>query len=113
MHWNLIKYTCDEKKINPFLTIKENGIKEGSLIKIGFAINVSFKDIYGTLINIAVDENYPIKKAIKYYLLRIGKEGCYKEFKFLYNAQELNIEDKTPIKNIFKNSLINAKISVI
>ena len=26
MHWNLIKYTCDEKKINPFLTIKENGI---------------------------------------------------------------------------------------
>ena len=113
MHWNLIKYTCDEKKINPFLTIKENGIKEGSIIKIGFAINISFKDIYGTLINIAVDENYPIKKAIKYYLLRIGKEGCYKEFKFLYNAQELNIEDKTPIKNIFKNSQINAKILVL
>ena len=113
MHWNLIKFTCDEKKINHFLTIKENGIKEGSLIKIGFAINVSFKDIYGTLINIAVDEKYPIKKAIKYYLLRIGKEGCYKEFIFIYNAQQLNIEDKTPIKNIFKNSLMNAKISVI
>ena len=65
------------------------------------------------LLIFAVDENYPIKKAIKHYLLRIRKEGCYKEFKFLYNAQELNIEDKTPIKNIFKNSLMNAKISVI
>ena len=113
MHWNFIKFTCDEKKINPFLTIKENGIKEGSIIKINFAINVSFTDIYGTLINIAVDENYPIKKAIKYYLLRIGKEGCFKEFIFLDNSQELNIEDKTPIKNIFKNSQINAKILVL
>ena len=114
MHWNFIKFTCDEKKINPFLTIKENGIKEGSIIKIGYAINVSFRDEYGngTYINIAVDENYPIKKAIKYYLLKIGKEGCYKEFIFLYNSQELNTEDKTPIKNIFKNRQMNAKILV-
>lgn len=103
-HWNLIKFTNNEKKIHPFITIKENGIKDGSIIKSCFAINIHFLSTNGKTINIAVDENYPIKKPIKYYLLRIGKEGCFRDFIFLYNSIKLDIEDKTPIKNIFKQN---------
>ena len=69
-----------------------------------FCDNITFESIYGNFINIAVDENYPIKKAIKYYLLRIGKEECFRDFIFLYNSNKLDIEDKTPIKNIFKQN---------
>ena len=90
-----------EKKIHPFLTIKENGIKDDSIIKIHRAQNLVFRHSNGKILNIAMDENYPIKKAIKFYLLRIGKEGCYKEFSFIFNGRILNIEDKNPIKIIF------------
>ena len=110
--WKFIKFFCNEKKIHPFLTIKENGIKDGSIIKGSFAFNISFRNVCGSLINIAVDENYPIKKAIKFYLIKIGKEGCFNEFVFLYNGTKLNIEDKTPIKVIFKNSSSNIRITV-
>ena len=110
--WNLMKLTCEEKKIHPFLTIKENGLKNGSVVKINFSINIIFKDCYGSAKCISIDENYPIKKAIKFYLLRIGKQNCYDEFSILYNAQNLNVEDKTPIKVIFKNSMINPKVTV-
>ena len=101
LHWNLLKYYCNGKKIHPFLTIKENGIEDGSIIISSFAYNIVFKHVNGFMMNIAEDENYPIKKAIKYYLLRIGKEGCFKEFTFFWNAKKLNIEDKTPIKILF------------
>ena len=102
--WKLIKFLCNEKKIYPFLTIKENGIKDGSIIKSCYAFNILFKKSNGSFINIASDENYPIKKVIKFYLLKIDKEGCFNEFIFLYNGTRLNIEDKTPIKNIFRNT---------
>ena len=100
--WNLLKFLCNEKKLHPFLTIKENGIKDGSIINFCRGLNILFKNSSGFPINIALDENYPIKKAIKFYLLKIGKEGCFNEFFFLYNETRLNIKDKTPIKNIFK-----------
>jgi len=41
-HWNLIKFTNKERKIHPFITIKKNGIKDGSIIKSCFAINIHF-----------------------------------------------------------------------
>ena len=110
--WNLMKLTCEEKKIHPFLTIKENGLKNGSVVKINFAINIIFKDCYGSAKCISIDEKKKKKKAIKFYLLRIGKQNCYDEFSFLYNAQKLNVEDKTPIKVIFKNNMINPKVTV-
>ena len=110
--WNLMKLTCEEKKIHPFLTIKENGLKNGSVVKINFSINIIFKDCYGSAKCISIDENYPIKKAIKFYLLRIGKQNCYNEYSFSYNAQTLNIEDRTPIKVIFKNNMISPKVIV-
>ena len=103
-HWELRKFSLNEKTIHPFLSIKENGIKDGSIIKLNFAHNIIFKHVNGTILNIAMDENYPIKKAIKFYLLRIGKEGCFREFTFIYNGIKLNFEDKTPIKIIFRGA---------
>ena len=100
--WNLLKFLCNEKKLHPFLIIKENRIKDGSIINFCRGLNILFKNNIDSSITIALDENYPIKKAIKFYLLKIGKEGCFNEFFFLYNGTRLNIKDKTPIKNIFK-----------
>ena len=103
--WNLLRHYLEGKKIYPFLKIAENGIKDGSIINVNLAKNVIFREDNGSSISIALDENFPIKKAIKYYLLRKGKEGCFNEFSFIYDAKRLNIEDKNPIKNIFKYDL--------
>ena len=86
--WNLLKFLCNEKKVHPFLTIKENGIKDGSIIKGCFALNILFKNDIVTSINLVVDEHYPIKKAIKFYLLKIGKEGCFNEFFFILTTHD-------------------------
>ena len=99
-NWKFLKYTNDGKKIHPFLSIRENGIKYGAIIKCNRVININFRGDYGSKL-IAMDENCPIKKAIKFYLLRIGKENCFNQFYFLYNLQKLKCEDETPIKNIF------------
>lgn len=101
-HWKLIKLYCNEKAIHPFLTIKENGIKDGSIIKGSFVLNILFKNSNdGIQINIVADGNYAFKKVVKYYLLRIGKEGLFLEYKYYFNGRRLYIEDKTPIKAIF------------
>ena len=86
------------------MTLEENGIKDGSVIKINFAYNIIFQYLNGSRIVITVDGDYPIKKAIKYFLLIIGKAGCFKEFYYLHNTNKLLIEDSTPIKNIFKQN---------
>ena len=105
--WKFQKYLSNGKKINPFITVKENGINDCSIIVLNSMINLVFYGNYGS-INIALDEDYPFKKAFKYFLLRIGKDDCYDKFTFLFKGKKLNIEDKTPIKNIFSNSGSNS-----
>ena len=101
--WNLIKYTCDEKKLHPFLTLDENGIKDGSMIKVNFARNIIFRNTFSnSVISVAIDESYPFKKAIKFYLLRIGKTDLSDNFTYLYNGLNINPRDKNLIKDIFK-----------
>ena len=112
VNYNLNKFTLDGKKLNPFLTIKENGIYNGCKIENSPAKNITFKAIfpYDTKI-IVLDEDFVIKKAIKYYLLKIGKKGFFNQFIFIYNGKQINIEDKTPIKEMFK-SVTNPDIQV-
>ena len=105
-NFNLFKFSINGKKIHPFLTLEENGIKDGSLINCGDAKNIIFRGFHGFL-NIALDIDFPIKKAIEYYLLRIGKEGCYNKFIFSFSDKILNIEDKTPIKELFNEQNVN------
>lgn len=108
-NWYLLKYFCNGKVIHPFLTIKENGIKEGDIIWLNNFISIRFDlDWNSKIIN--ADDNYCIKDLINFYLLRIGKEGCFEEFYFLYNAERIDINDKSPIKIKFNNG---SRISVI
>ena len=110
-NWNLIKFTYNGKKLHPFLSIKENGIKNGSYIEKKGVKSIIFNK-YKEPICINIDEDYPIKKAIKYYLLRIGEGDCLNNFKFLYNTHTLNLDDKTPIKE-FIGFNYNPMITVV
>ena len=109
-NFTLFRFVLNGKKLNPFLTIEENGIKDGDEIDCCRAYNIKFDGPHGFM-NIAIDENYHIKKVIKYYLIRIGKEDCFDEYIFTYQSNEINIENKNPIKNLFVNN-INPKIKV-
>ena len=104
-NWNLIKFTYNGKKLHPFLTIKGNGIKDGSYIEKKGVKSIIFNK-YKEPMCINIDEDYPIIKAIKYYLFRIGEGDCLNNFKFLYNTHTLNLDDKIPIINLmgFDNS---------
>ena len=80
--------------------LKDNGIENGFVVGVGKIISILF-DGYKSGICINIDEDYPIKKVIKLYLLRIGEENNSHDFKFMYNANYYDIEDKIPIKNMF------------
>ena len=78
-------------------------------------INIIFQNIEGTSYNIRLSEDCPIEIAFIYYLMSIGRimdKGSKKIF-FCYNKHKLEIEDKTPIKEIFQNNplpIIRVKI---
>ena len=103
LNYNLYKFNCKGKTLEPFLIIKENELYNGCKIKANPTKNCFFKQRNQSNIqfNIKLDENYPIKKAIKYYLLKIGQKGSYNKFKFLINDVCVNVEDKTPVKKLF------------
>ncbi len=102
-YWHLKKYKIGEKNINPFIRINQNKIVDGSVIDINPCKSLSFNGNFQA-INITIDSDYPIKKAIKYFLLKLGKEGEYTSYYFLFNGKKLDIEDKSPIKKIFKQT---------
>ena len=104
-NWSLINFTCNGKKLYPFSTIKDNGIENGFVVGVGKIISILF-DGYKSGICINIDEDYPIKKVIKLYLLRIGEENNFHDFQFLYHTKCYNIKDKTPMKNICSSEFI-------
>ena len=101
-NWKLVTYKMGEKALTPFISIIENGIKEGSNIEINDCINITFTGIFGKK-NISLDENFPFKKAVKYFLLRVGRKGDYNSFSFSHSGKRISIEDKTPIKKLFQS----------
>ena len=107
----------NHKPISPSNTLQENGIKDGSVINIiDRFYNLNFID-RGQHCCIVLDSDCSIKQAIKYFLEKKGIKGIYQEISkgkisFSYNNTILNIQDETPIKNVFKN-ITNHKILVI
>ena len=99
-YWNLVKFSSNEKLLNPFITIENNLVINGNIISLNSFKNIVFKGNYGNIC-VSLDDNYYFKKAVKYFLLKLGKEGCYDMFYFIYNAKSLNIECKSPVKEIF------------
>jgi hypothetical protein len=115
--------TCDNNLLKPYLSLKENGLVDNSIIHVRQKnlINLIFdrRDIKSSLIVLTFDENISVGLAFIYYLLEMEDGELFldmiteKKFSpliFLFNSQEYRINDKTPLKNHFKNG---SKILVI
>ena len=107
------------KPIDYDKTIAANGIFDGSLIYVAhIIINIEFRHENGITNIIPLSEDCPIRIALIYYYISLGlmnfimMEGFDKDILFLYNASQLKIEDKTPIKQIFNgtNPLVRVKL---
>ena len=101
-NWKLVTYKINGNTLSPFISIAENGIKEGSNIEVNDCLNITFDGPFGKK-NIFLDENFPFKKAAKQFLLRVGRKGKYNSFLFYYSGNKISIEDKTPIKKLFQS----------
>ena len=108
--------TFNYKPIDPDLTIKENGIiLNNSLIYVNKKIiNILFKDNQRKSFAICLSEDCPIEIALIYYFMMIGRimDRENPKFAFLYNAEQLKANDKTPIMQFFQNNY-NPQVTVI
>ncbi len=69
-------------------------------------INIVYKTTFKVKTNIVADLEQTISDVILLYLKKEGKEKLFKrnsDVFFLYNAQKINIFDKTRVKDFFKN----------
>ena len=103
-NWNLVKFKIGDRKLNPFITIKQNKVKDGDIFHVFPCKNITFRGNYGD-IHISIDENYPFKTAVEYFLVKIDKTESYQSVKFAYNANAVNVENNAPMKQIFKYNL--------
>ena len=112
--------TFNYKFIYPNLTLKENGISwTNSLIYVkDYMINI--KNTNGITNVIPLSEDCPVRMAIIYYYMKLGKINHIAtnfvvdkpEFIFIYNQKHLELGDKAPIGEIFKGNL-NPLVTVI
>ena len=99
--------TFNYKPIIEEFTIEENGINNNSFIYVKkYIINIVFKNNQGIINFISLSDDCPIELALIYYFMRIGRiiDRDSKKFIFSYNTYNLKVEDKTPIKDIFKGN---------
>jgi len=108
------------KIIDCGLTIKENGINNGSYIYVvNNAQNIIFQNSEGIKNPISLSGDCPIGIALIYYYTMIGRLDlimsffCYnkEEIFFIFNENKIQIHDKTPI-NKFLNYLPSPIIKV-
>ena len=104
-NWNLVKFNIGDRKLNPFITIKQNKVKDGDIFHVFPCKNITFREIMVMYIHISIDENYPFKTAVEYFLVKIDKTESYQSVRFAYNANAVNAENNAPMKQIFKYNL--------
>ena len=98
------KLTYYFKLIDDDLTIKENGIIDGSIINVtsNLMINVSFKDKQRT--NLILEGDCPVGYALIHYCLMRNVFLIFDflnyNISFLFNARRLEIQNKTTIYNL-------------
>ena len=116
------KYNLNEKflsfnyKIIDYnLTIKENGINNGSSIYVvDNCQNIIFENSQNIKIPITLSGDCPIGFALIYYYIMIGRINFImsmifnekvenEELNFVFNGETIQYKDKTPIKQIFSN----------
>ena len=112
-------FVCDFKWIDPYLTFKENGIRNNSTIEIKplLALVFRYNSIISSSISIILSNDCPLSLAISYYLIKLNNPFFLEKMiknrfsiNFLYNASRLNILEQTPIDKIF--NLNNSSIDV-
>ena len=106
--------TFNYKIIDYDLTIKENGICDNSLVYVNHNIkNIVFKNYTTGIMNsITLSDDCPIGIALIHYYLKLGRinyimtiiNGGKPESIISFCNMKLEIEDKTPIKEIFKSN---------
>ena len=97
-------FTCNYKWINENLSIKENEILNGTIIKEANKIfSLEFKDTKSGNYIFNLDEDCSVEIAILIYCFEVKKiYDLYNDkLVFLYNAMKLNIHDKAPLKQKF------------
>jgi len=107
----------DYQVLDSKLTLKDNGIVNGSIINIkSNVINVIFKTTQGDSTYIILDEDCPLNMAIIIYTSKSKTQNVYnriinRKIAFLFNGTKFRNNDETPIKLIFKN-INNPKVVV-
>ena len=102
--------------LDPKLTLKDNGIVNGAIIYIkSKIINVTFITTQGYKKDISLDEDCPVHMAIIIFGF-LSQENFVKKINdkklvFIFNAYQLRINDETPIK-IFFNNTINPRVVI-
>ena len=97
-------------------SLKENGIYNGSIINISEKIyTLVFEKNDGQINNLSLDSNCPFSVAVIIYFNNFGKLDLYlkaldRRISFLYRNKLLDINDKTPIKEIFSDCIPLIKI---
>ena len=119
------KYIFNAKNINPKLTISEAGITNNANIfvlgakirnkisenfeenKISNKMYIVFTTTLGTSIGMNVSQDISVGSLLKKYFDRVNINFMeYKEeISFLYNAMKLDVNDKTSLKDTFKNNM--------
>ena len=109
---NRLRIMHNYKLIDIDKTIEENGIFDGSIIKVtDKSYTLRFKDESNQIKNIVLDGDCPVKQAIKFYSLNCKDENIYQmvlnnKIYFIFDSIKLNVLDETPIKQIFLSSYI-------
>ena len=109
---NRLRIMHNYKLIDIDKTIEENGIFDGSIIKVTDKFyTLHFKDESNQVKNIMLDGDCPVKQAIKFYSLNCKDENIYQmvlnnKIYFIFDSIKLNVLDETPIKKIFFSSYI-------
>ena len=70
-------------------------------------INIVFKTTANVRTNVVMEYGKTVSDVILLYLKRVGREDLFKKDSgicFLSNAKKIDIYDKTPIENYFKNT---------
>ena len=106
--------TYNYKWINEDLSIKENEIIDFAVINVTNKIyNVFFITSRGKEFQLFLDQDCPVQMAIIIFMqtrkLDLNKIN---KISFLFDAFKLKIEDKTPIKQFFKN-IVDPKIVIV
>ena len=110
-------FTFNYKIIDLHLSLIENGIYDNCTVYMKPKVMNLIFNYNSNKINLILSDDCSLDIAINYYLIKQGNPFFLRalfnnDIKFLFNARELSIKDKTPINKIF-NFNPNPRVDVV